>query len=337
LLLRGWSADNLRSAPLSSDNALRALQLPPNTPFGVFSGIGFSPDGTLVAAAGDAGVIVWELGHGRPRVVEPPGDLQDWRDAVFTADGGTIFYSGRRSLLRRTVTRGADGNLEFGAPDEVLSGYCGDLQWIGDKLAVGGRFTDRGNPCVELLKPDGTAEPPLVAHAPPDLLAASADGRWLAASRYPGGGGTLWDLSVDPPVAKEAPSDKRCAFGFTPDSATLITGTDTTIRFASPFEPARETARQLRRKHSQFTPARSISCTATNLTAVCTGPNEVTLCDSRTLQPLFSLDSPLTPFDCSPIFSPDGTKLALAGGVSRVVVWDLAHIREELVAMGLGW
>ena len=36
-------------------------------------------------------------------------------------------------------------------------------------------------------------------------------------------------------------------------------------------------------------------------------------------------------------FSPDSKKLAIAGGVSRVVLWDIAWLKEELQKMGLGW
>ena len=68
-----------------------------------------------------------------------------------------------------------------------------------------------------------------------------------------------------------------------------------------------------------------------------TSPAEITLCDGVTFEPLLTLDSALTPFDCTLSFSPDGRYLAAGGGTSRVLIWDVAWIKEELQRMGLGW
>jgi len=67
------------------------------------------------------------------------------------------------------------------------------------------------------------------------------------------------------------------------------------------------------------------------------GSAEVSLYDAHTLTKLAVLDSPLTPFDCVLAFSADSTHLAIAGGVSRVVIWDVAWLKKELADDHLAW
>jgi WD40 repeat protein len=336
VLLRTWDRNAIRSAPLSTESALRVLLLPPNTPFGLLSGMSFNRDGTLLAAAGDAGVIVWEMKSGRPFVAQLPGEPQDWRDVVFMPDNSAILCSGRKGLMRRSLSTDAGRGLAFGAAETVLSGYCGDLQWLDARLAISGRRGKDGGNCVELLHSDGTASE-LPAKQAPDLLAAPPSGRWLAATVYPNGGGYLWDMKASPPSAVEASSTTRCAFGFSPDGSVLLTGTDSLVTITTTAAPQRQIAPPLPRKNSEFIPARSASIAAAGLVAIATGPYEITLCDAKTLLPLLALDSPLMPFDCLLEFSPDGRILAAAGGVSRVILWDIAYIKSELAALGLGW
>ncbi len=73
------------------------------------------------------------------------------------------------------------------------------------------------------------------------------------------------------------------------------------------------------------------------LMALSSSSAEVSLYDARTLKKIATLDSPLTPFDCVLAFSADSHHLAVAGGVSRVVIWDLDWLKDELAKDGLGW
>ena len=336
LLLRTWDGGTLRSAPLSTRSALRVLMLPAGAPLGLFAGVHFSPDGFLVAAAGDAGAIAWDTATGIPFTVQPPTKPERWRDLAFSPDNSACWFSGKDGLFRRRMRRDAAGHLSFEKREEIMSGYASFLQWCGETLAVSGRHNEKGQPGVALLAPDGTSRILVPTHSP-DRICASPDGRWLAATRYPGGGGTLWDLQKAPPPAVDVASFGRAEFGFTSDSRALITGTDTMITFTRADAPEQEAAPTLSRRDCEFVPAHSASSAAAGLTAVSTGPTEITLCDTRTLRPVLRLDSPLTPFDTSLAFSPDGKFLALAGGVSRVVLWDVAWIKEELTRRGLGW
>jgi|GEM_PF-6971283 len=333
ILMRTWDGSTMRSAPLSKASALRVLMLPPQTRFGLFAGMAYSPDGRLLAASGDAGVIVWDLESGAARAARPSSEPQTWRDVRFDPSGNALYSSGRTGLFRHAISRDAAGNVVIGAPETVLEGWCGNLVWAGDKLAVGGRFTPDRKHAVQFVNPDGTATflpSPFAA----DLLSNTADGRWLAAAPY-GSGAAVWDLHADPPVLTSLNTNSRIAPGFAANGDTLILGGDREIRFhalngAPPPAP-------LQRLDNEVVPGRSALSPDGLLVAISTGPTSVTLCHGRTLEPLLKLDSPLTPFDCVLRFSPDGKSLALAGGVSRVIIWDIAWIKEELEKLRLGW
>ncbi|MDB6069930.1 MAG: hypothetical protein JWL81_1101, partial [Verrucomicrobiales bacterium] len=304
-------------------------------PFGLFGGMAFSPDGKLLAA-GDGGVLAWEMESGLPLVVQEPTKPEQWRDVVFAKDGKSCYFSGQDGLFQSPLQTDAQGRTVAGPRKKILSGYASFMQWCGDTLAVSGRFNDKRKPGVLLMKSDG-GQRHLEASINPDHLAASPDGRWLVVTGYPNNGGTLWDLSQDPPPERHIATASRAAFGFTSDSKTLIAGTDSLVWFHDPQNPDIERAPVRSRRDCQTVPAYSCSSEAAGLTAVTTAPDEVTLFDTKTFRTILKLESPLTPFDSVLAFSPDGKKLAMAGGVSRVMLWDLEYIRQQLAGMGLDW
>jgi len=336
ILLRSWDRQGLLAAPFSRRSALRVFRIPPFTPLGLFASVDFNGDGRLLAAAGDAGVIVWDAASGEYFTAEPPGRPMDWRNGIFDPGNDALYFSGPKGLFRRSFAMDETGGLRFGPKETVLNGFASFLGWAGDRLAISGRHDDQGRPGVGLRAADGSM-PLLLPPQSPDQLATSPDGRWLAVARYPGGGGTVWDLHAQPPVARDVETPTRANFGFSADSRVLIIGTEKAVEFVNPAAPAQQLAAPLTRTNCQEIPSHSAASAAAGLVAVSTGPTEITLCDGSTFAPVLRLDSPLTPFDCALAFSPDGRSLALAGGTSRVMVWDLGWIHEELTRLGLGW
>jgi WD40 repeat protein len=336
ILLRGWDRQGLQSADFTRRSALRVYRLPPFTPLGLFASVSFNRNGRRLIAVGDAGAIVWDAASGDCFVAEPPGKPMDWRFGLFGPADDAVYFSGSKGLFRRGATADHTGHVRFGPKETVLNGFASFLQWTGDTLAISGRHNDQGAPGVCLMADDGTQRL-LIPSQAPDQLAASPDGRWLVVARYPGGGGTLWDLSVQPPASRDVETPGRANFGFSADARALITGTENWVTFTDPDNPAESLAPPLPRTNCQEIPSHSAASATAGLIAVSTGPTEITLCDGRSFTPLLRLDSPLTPFDCALAFSPDGRSLALAGGTSRVMVWDIAWIKEELTKMGLGW
>jgi len=335
LLLRRWDRSGFLSAAISQRTALRVYNIPPHTPLGLFVNVVWNPDGTLLASAGAAGVIVWNAATGVAYTAETPDDPMQWRSCTFHPQDGSLYLSGVNGLFRRTVAMQAGGSVKFGPKESVLEGFASFLKWQGDTLAVSGRFDEQRRGGVLRLPPGGPPQHLLPSQLP-DQLAASPDGRWVAVARYPGGGGTLFDLSRNPPAARDLDTPVRADFNFSADSKVLITGLEGEITFTRP-EDSRAVAPPVPRRNVQEIPSHSAVSAAAGLIAVTTSPTEVTLLDGSTCEPLLTLDSRLTPFDASLSFSPDGKHLALAGGTSRVMVWDIAWIREELTRMGLGW
>jgi WD40 repeat protein len=336
LLLRRWDRSGFLSAGIPQRSALRVYNIPPHTPLGLFANVIWNPDGSLIACAGAAGVIVWDVATGLPFTAEKPEDPMEWRYCIFHPKDGSLIISGVNGLYRRTITRNEDDTLTFGPREEVLGGFASFLKWSGDHLAVSGRFDAQRRGGVALLPPQGGAARFLTPSQLPDQLAASPDGRRIAVARYPGGGGTIFDLSTDPPAARDIDTATRADFNFSADSRVLITGTEKEITFTNPDDSS-AVAPPVMRRHVQEIPSHSAVSAAAGLVAVTTSPTEVTLLDGTTFEPILTFDSPLTPFDTSLAFSPDGRHLALAGGTSRVMIWDVDWIREELTKMGLGW
>lgn len=336
ILLRHWDGDGILSAKFSQRSALRVFNIPPVTPLGLFASVAWNAEGSLFASAGDAGVVVWDFATGQPFAAQAPDGPQQWRYCTFHPKDGSLYYSGVRGLFRRQITRGTEGRVTFGPKETLLEGFASYTQWRGDSLVISGRFDAKNRCGIALLTPNGTQQH-LIPSQLPDQIGVSLDGRWLIVARYPGGGGTFWDMSSDPPTARDLETKTRANFNYSADSRVLITGMEKEITFTNPAHPEQVIASPVPRKNIQQIPSHSAISAKAGLVAVSTGPTEVTLLDGRSFEPLLTLDSALTPFDCSMCFSPDGTKLALAGGTSRVMVWDIAWIKEELTKLGLGW
>lgn len=340
ILLRTWDGTALKLASLSPAAGLRELTVPAEARSGLLTSLSFSPDGQLLAAAGDAGVLAWDLRSGKSELLHQSGP-QVWRDAAFSPDGTALWCSGKPGLqIHQVVRDSSSGAAQFGAGRTVDHRPSGHLDWVGGSgvLAVGGELDPR-QPGVNLYLSDGTIDISLPSPFGSDRLSASPDGRWLAATRYPTGGGILWDLHADPPSTVAVDLPARASFGFFSELPLLAVGTDREIRFL-PLPPDRASADvpvPLTRRDAEFIPARIVESATAGLIAFTTSPTGVLLCDSRTLRPIATLDSPLACFDSVLEFSPDGTRLALAGGVSRAVIWEIAWIKQELEGRGLGW
>lgn len=337
ILLESWNGTTFRVASFSPRRGMRVMMLPPLAPMGLFCGLRFSPDGRLLAAAGDAGLVVWNMADGIPLHLAQ-GTKNFWRNVRFTPDGSTLWASSWTGLWRYPISWDAAGKPVIGPGEKWAEGPFRHLASAGDLMVAGTQMADGEGKYPILVT--RSEEESRVIRAPwlPDSLSCSPDGRWLAASRYPHAGGMLWDLrNPDAPgIFIDAPS--RCMFSFFPHLPVLAVASDRNFRFqplpgAADLPPLPE----LKRTSSEEVPGRIISSDDGSLLAATTGPAEVSLFNGRTFEKLATLDSPFTPFDSVLTFSPDGKQLALAGGVSRVVVWDIAWLKEELSRRKLGW
>lgn len=338
IILRSWSSDYVRAASFDPARAMRVLMLPPDVPFGLFSGVAFSPDSSLVAASGDAGVIVWALATGQIVQVRRPL-AYTWRSVMFSKDGKFLWTTSSYGLHRHAIHVNSDGVLKIDPPDEVRKGNYRDMAWAGDRLAVANGtppYAGGRDGRITLFGPDDSQDVIIVPHHT-DLLAASPDGRWLACSNYPSPYGSLIDLKSSDRKAVRVEAPSRCTFAFPPHHEVLAIGSDRNISFKTLDNPSVPVPREIPRAISEFIPARMTFSPDGNLMAVSTGPAEVSLYDANTLTKIATLDSPVTPFDCVMTFSADSRQLAIAGGVSRVVLWDIGWLKENLARDHLAW
>jgi WD40 repeat protein len=335
ILIRQWDGSGFISAPVSRRSAMRMLNLPPHTPLGLFADVVWNADGSLLAAAGNAGVIAWDTVSGQPFTVQPPPENSDWLGCVFHRQTGTLIYGGWSGAFETPVMRSAGGMLTFGPRGQMTDYFLTGMNWTGTHLTVCGRLP-QGRVGAAVFSGGQEPQHLAVGHSI-DKVSTSPDGRFVILARYPEGGGSLFDLSKSDAPPVKVPSPTRTKFAFSADSTVLITGQEKAITFTAVDDPQRAVAPPLERRDCQNVPSHIAVSAAAGLIATVTSPTEITLCDGRTFQPLLKLASELTPFDCSLAFSPDGTRLAVAGGTSRVMIWDVAWIKEELAKMGLGW
>lgn len=339
LLIRGWAGDSLRAAALQGKRAMRVLMLPSGLPLGLFSGVAFSPDGRLLVASGDAGVIIWVLATGQILQVHGPIEYH-WRSSIFSPDGKYLWLSSVTGLYRQEVHFNESGSLEVGPAQEIRQGKYREMAWLGDRLAVANGLyplegADDGK--ISLIDADGKKEEVLRVPHFADTVALSRDGRWVATAAFAHRVGSVIDLRSADRKPQPVTFSARSTVGFLPFHPALAVGSDHDITFR-PL-PGQEGAAPppLSRSYSEFIPSRFAVAPDASLMAISTNSTEVSLYEPRSLTKLASLESPLTPFDFCLAFSADGRQLALAGGVSRVVIWDIAWLKDELSRDGLGW
>ncbi|RYD36176.1 MAG: hypothetical protein EOP86_06685 [Verrucomicrobiaceae bacterium] len=308
LLLRSWSGDSVRSAPLQGKAGMRVLMLPAGLPLGLFSGVAFSPDGRLLAASGDAGVIVWVLATGQ--------------------------------IQRQELHFRPDGTLEAGPSEDVRQGKYREMAWLENRLAVAnGLYPAEGakDGRISLIDPGTGDEEVLTVPHFADTVALSRDGRWLASASFGSNVGSFIDLRSPGREARTVSFSARSTLAFLPFQPALAIGSDHDITFQMlPGQHGGPPA-PLTRAYAEFIPSRFAVTPDASLMAVSTNSTEVSLFEGRTMTRLAALESPLTPFDFCMAFSADGRQLAMAGGVSRVVIWDIGWLGNELARSGLGW
>jgi WD40 repeat protein len=180
-------------------------------------GLALSPDDRTLLALERERAVVWRTAPlaevGAIALPEMP------EAAAFTGDGRHAVIVGDDYVLLVDVAARAI------ADQHEVDGYVKALTALGgDRFATGG--TDK---LITLWRvKGGKLEPgkPLPAHHGDDiyLLAAPADGRWLAAASTDGTA-TLWPLEVDaPPIVVTLPEDHFYALAIHPHGPYLATG-----------------------------------------------------------------------------------------------------------------
>ncbi len=163
----------------------------------------------------------------------------------------------------------------------------------------------------------------------------SADGRWVVTMGYPRANTRLWRADTGELVG-QVPVPHHAGAIFSPDSAWLLTNTREEFRLwgvpgfeKGPGWPANNPGGAAWGTAAFSPDGAIIACEQ--------GPGRVVLRRAATGEELTALEPPLAQALEDLKWTPDGGRLFLFFDQHRVFCWEIAELRRELEARGLGW
>ncbi len=163
-------------------------------------------------------------------------------------------------------------------------------------------------------------------------ISASPDGAWLVTGNWRGDSITVWSLGTGEPEL-EIPAVNADAV-FSPDGKWLVVclGKEFQIREAGSWR----ITHQLHRP-PDWVAGRACFSADGSLLVLAHTSSVLRLVDPATGEQMATLEPPELRGVASLCFTPDGSELVVATPDSRLQVWDLRRIRQELAAIGLDW
>jgi WD40 repeat protein len=316
-----------------------------------WGGVDFSLHRPLLAVACGGGVSLWDWTARKEVAFLPLGDTRSadgrfrpsrWRlTAVFDPrDGALLTCNSSEGLQRWPIVPDAESPADalcLGPPERI--GKRNDF-WL-TRLSADGRTVavadlHRGR---ALLFPRGTKADPVVLqpHANIDDVAISPDGQWAATGSWQEFASAIkvWDARAGKLVCELSLAGGDGGVTFSQDGRWLVTSAGLDFRFwhVGTWLPGPVLARD-----GSGGPSGSITFSADGaLAAIAYSAQTVKLLDASTWQEVATLTAPEPRQIVQLRFSPDGRQLVVTCLGGEVQVWDVAHLRRHLAAMGLDW
>ena len=326
-----FEVDKISRLELSWSKEYRRL---PVDPWGHRYGeLDFSPDGTLLATAKDAGFRLHDLSTGK-ELGWLPFEKGSCHAVIFTPDGKGLITSEEDVAVRfRRLTSGANpGEIRMGPPQilfECEGVRSAALDAEGKYLAVAARSPGQS----VILNVQNPGEKIFLEGAPVcDYIDITPDGKWVATGHFQRKEVQIWNgKSGKLERNLEMPGPSRVTFS--PDGKWLAT---------SSTEYQLWEVGSWKRKNRAVSghPTAHVSCItfSPDGRVIALGrEGDIQLYEIANGKLMATLEAPDANVLASLRFSPDGTILAGLERCREVQIWDLRKLRAQLRAMNLDW
>jgi WD40 repeat protein/serine/threonine protein kinase len=306
-------------------------------------GLDFSPDGRLLASAGDTGIQLWDLADSKNMVRLDPGR---YGCILFQRDGSGLVGWGDSELRRwpiqtevppgdASATAATYTYIRISNPLSLYHsgklGTCRRACWGPDGRSL--VLADRGNNQAVLLDLDGPGNKVrFLEHSDISYVALSPDGNWLATSGQRGSGVKIWNARNAQRLI-DLLAEEACV-AFSPDSRWLVTGTSREYCFwqTGSWHPA------FRIPRADATLPGCLAFTDAGRTlAFSSSDRTIQLFDLETRTQLATLAASEPQMILALAFSRDGAHLAAATQDNLIQLWNLGRVQEEFATVGLDW
>jgi WD40 repeat protein len=291
--------------------------------------IDFSPDGRWLASSAPDGVRLWDLVGSLPSVHLR---MEQANTVLFASDGGSLVACAWSGLLRWPITRRAADELQLGPPQLAALPLTRPKMFVRAGLVgADAVFTTIHQGSIQGYRA-GTNFLQLAGSEYTTSIAASADGKWIAAGYWNGPNARLWDAQTGR-LIRQLPTLNSTLVAFTPDCRWLVTGAPDEYCFWN-VESGASGLRIPRAQAGTIWGPMAFTRDG-NVMAIARSRWLVQLIETATGRQLAALEQADPQTVTWLAFNPDGTQLAVASDV--VHVWDLRKLRKELTALRLDW